>query len=155
MSSGFVHAKLLLSSSSQPKSRRVVVDVDSVSGQECLAEMGSEAKRLRYDGSICHRAETNEAISLTGFSDVHGSKGKAVKRRGGGGGFGYQRPQLDNKSKVFRSIKQKKSDKRQFTRWFRSVMCPCNVLDDTSRSKKKYFRSWMLFCNYSRSRQTK
>ncbi|KAL5010186.1 hypothetical protein ScPMuIL_012491 [Solemya velum] len=46
--------------------------------------------------------------------NVHGSKGKRIQRRGGGGGFGYHRDKDANKSKVYNQAKKSKS--RHYTR---------------------------------------
>jgi len=55
---------------------------------------------------------------LNQLQDVHGSKGDRIKRRGGGGGFGYQRDKQLHKSKVYKPVHTKKQggDRRQFTR---------------------------------------
>lgn len=49
-------------------------------------------------------------------SDVHSSKGVKTQKRGGGGGFGYQKSKNVQKSKFFKHVNKGKGDKRQFTR---------------------------------------
>lgn len=49
-------------------------------------------------------------------SDVHSSKGVKMQKRGGGGGFGYQKSKNVQKSKFFKHVNKGKGDKRQFTR---------------------------------------
>ncbi|KAI4806119.1 hypothetical protein KUCAC02_010703 [Chaenocephalus aceratus] len=49
--------------------------------------------------------------------NVHGGKGGKLQKRGGGGGFGYQKSKFGQKSKVFKHVsKGKGGDKRQFSR---------------------------------------
>ncbi|XP_026570406.1 ATP-dependent RNA helicase DDX18 [Pseudonaja textilis] len=48
--------------------------------------------------------------------NVNSSHGKRLQRRGGGGGFGYQKAKNVQKSKIFKHINKKKSDNRQFSR---------------------------------------
>ncbi|XP_074550588.1 ATP-dependent RNA helicase DDX18 [Halichoeres trimaculatus] len=47
--------------------------------------------------------------------NVHSSKGGKLQKRGGGGGFGYQKSNF-NKSKIFKHVNKGKGDKRQFSR---------------------------------------
>lgn len=54
--------------------------------------------------------------SLTNtIPDVHSNHGRRLQKRGGGGGFGYQKSKNVHKAKIFKHI-SKKSDKRQFSR---------------------------------------
>ncbi|RVE58532.1 hypothetical protein OJAV_G00210160 [Oryzias javanicus] len=48
--------------------------------------------------------------------NVHSSKGVKVQKRGGGGGFGYQKTKNVQKSKIFKHVNKGRSDKRQFSR---------------------------------------
>nr|XP_020635273.1 ATP-dependent RNA helicase DDX18 [Pogona vitticeps] len=48
--------------------------------------------------------------------NVNSSHGKRLQKRGGGGGFGYQKAKNVQKSKIFKHINKKKSDSRQFSR---------------------------------------
>ncbi|KAI1899382.1 hypothetical protein AGOR_G00061200 [Albula goreensis] len=48
--------------------------------------------------------------------NVHSSKGVKMQKRGGGGGFGYQKSKNVHKSKIFKHVNKGKSDKRQFSR---------------------------------------
>ncbi|XP_040913063.1 ATP-dependent RNA helicase DDX18 [Toxotes jaculatrix] len=48
--------------------------------------------------------------------NVHSSKGAKLQKRGGGGGFGYQKSKNVHKSKIFKHVNKGKSDKRQFSR---------------------------------------
>ncbi|KAM9364033.1 ATP-dependent RNA helicase DDX18 [Pholidichthys leucotaenia] len=48
--------------------------------------------------------------------NVHSSKGARLQKRGGGGGFGYQKSKNVQKSKIFKHINKGKGDKRQFSR---------------------------------------
>ncbi|XP_020635273.3 ATP-dependent RNA helicase DDX18 [Pogona vitticeps] len=48
--------------------------------------------------------------------NVNSSHGKRLQKRGGGGGFGYQKSKNVQKSKIFKHINKKKSDSRQFSR---------------------------------------
>ncbi|XP_068923873.1 ATP-dependent RNA helicase DDX18 isoform X2 [Petaurus breviceps papuanus] len=47
--------------------------------------------------------------------NLNSSHGKRLQKRGGGGGFGYQKPKNAHKSKIFKHISKKKSDGRQFS----------------------------------------
>lgn len=46
--------------------------------------------------------------------DVNSNDSK-VRKRGGGGGFGYQKAKKVEKSKIFKHISKKPSDRRQFS----------------------------------------
>uniref|UniRef100_A0A672ZWU2 ATP-dependent RNA helicase n=1 Tax=Sphaeramia orbicularis TaxID=375764 RepID=A0A672ZWU2_9TELE len=48
--------------------------------------------------------------------NVHSSKGIKMQKRGGGGGFGYQKSKNVHKSKIFKHVNKGKGDKRQFSR---------------------------------------
>uniref|UniRef100_A0A8C7ZUX8 ATP-dependent RNA helicase n=1 Tax=Oryzias sinensis TaxID=183150 RepID=A0A8C7ZUX8_9TELE len=48
--------------------------------------------------------------------NVHSSKGAKLQKRGGGGGFGYQKTKNVQKSKIFKHVNKGRSDKRQFSR---------------------------------------
>lgn len=48
--------------------------------------------------------------------NVHSSKGAKLQKRGGGGGFGYQKSNNMHKSKIFKHVNKGKGDKRQFSR---------------------------------------
>nr|XP_061799463.1 ATP-dependent RNA helicase DDX18 [Nerophis lumbriciformis] len=48
--------------------------------------------------------------------NVHGSKGAKLQKRGGGGGFGYQKSKNVHKSKIFKHINKGRNDNRQFSR---------------------------------------
>ncbi|XP_029461206.1 ATP-dependent RNA helicase DDX18 isoform X2 [Rhinatrema bivittatum] len=48
--------------------------------------------------------------------NVNSSKGQRLQKRGGGGGFGYQKSRNVQKSKIFKHISKSKGDRRQFTR---------------------------------------
>ncbi|XP_047456690.1 ATP-dependent RNA helicase DDX18 isoform X2 [Mugil cephalus] len=48
--------------------------------------------------------------------NVHSSKGSKLQKRGGGGGFGYQKSKNVHKSKIFKHVNKGKGDKRQFSR---------------------------------------
>nr|XP_033802403.1 ATP-dependent RNA helicase DDX18 [Geotrypetes seraphini] len=48
--------------------------------------------------------------------NVNSSKGQKLKKRGGGGGFGYQKSKNVQKSRIFKHINKNKSDRRQFAR---------------------------------------
>ncbi|XP_030065687.1 ATP-dependent RNA helicase DDX18 [Microcaecilia unicolor] len=48
--------------------------------------------------------------------NVHSSKGQKLQKRGGGGGFGYQKSKNVQKSRIFKHINKSKSDRRQFSR---------------------------------------
>ncbi|KAF7663417.1 hypothetical protein LDENG_00210790 [Lucifuga dentata] len=48
--------------------------------------------------------------------NVHSSKGSKLQKRGGGGGFGYQKSKNVHKSKIFKHVNKGKSDQRQFSR---------------------------------------
>ncbi|XP_069011061.1 ATP-dependent RNA helicase DDX18 [Embiotoca jacksoni] len=47
--------------------------------------------------------------------NVHSSKGVKMQKRGGGGGFGYQKSNA-HKSKIFKHVNKGRSDSRQFSR---------------------------------------
>lgn len=51
------------------------------------------------------------------FSDVNSSSGRRLQKRGGGGGFGYQKSKNVQKSRIFKQINKKRTDGRQFSRW--------------------------------------
>ncbi|KAG7215747.1 hypothetical protein INR49_021968 [Caranx melampygus] len=48
--------------------------------------------------------------------DVHSSKGVKLQKRGGGGGFGYQKSKNVKKSKIFKHVDKGRKDGRQFSR---------------------------------------
>ncbi|XP_029386459.1 ATP-dependent RNA helicase DDX18 [Echeneis naucrates] len=48
--------------------------------------------------------------------NVHSSKGVKLQKRGGGGGFGYQKSKNVQKSKIFKHVNKGRSDGRQFSR---------------------------------------
>ncbi|XP_053733009.1 ATP-dependent RNA helicase DDX18 [Synchiropus splendidus] len=48
--------------------------------------------------------------------NVNSSKGAKLMKRGGGGGFGYQKSKNVHKSKIFKHVNKGRSDKRQFSR---------------------------------------
>ncbi|XP_023273401.1 ATP-dependent RNA helicase DDX18 [Seriola lalandi dorsalis] len=48
--------------------------------------------------------------------NVHSSKGVKIQKRGGGGGFGYQKSKNAHKSKIFKHVNKGRSDRRQFSR---------------------------------------
>ncbi|XP_078084290.1 ATP-dependent RNA helicase DDX18 [Mustelus asterias] len=48
--------------------------------------------------------------------NINSSKGMKLKKRGGGGGFGYQKAKNVRKAKIFKQIGKNKSDNRQFSR---------------------------------------
>ncbi|KAL3970213.1 neurexophilin-2 [Sarotherodon galilaeus] len=48
--------------------------------------------------------------------NVHSSKGAKLQKRGGGGGFGYQKSKNVQKSKIFKHVNKGKGDRRQFSR---------------------------------------
>ncbi|XP_053483172.1 ATP-dependent RNA helicase DDX18 [Ictalurus furcatus] len=48
--------------------------------------------------------------------NVHSSKGVKLQRRGGGGGFGYQKSKHVHKSKIFKHVNKGRGDRRQFSR---------------------------------------
>ncbi|KAJ8415238.1 hypothetical protein AAFF_G00009360 [Aldrovandia affinis] len=48
--------------------------------------------------------------------NVHSSKGVKMQKRGGGGGFGYQKSKNVHKSKIFKHVNKGRGDKRQFSR---------------------------------------
>lgn len=48
--------------------------------------------------------------------NVHSSKGTKLQKRGGGGGFGYQKSKNVHKAKIFKHVSKGKSDQRQFSR---------------------------------------
>ncbi|KAM4562036.1 ATP-dependent RNA helicase DDX18 [Fundulus diaphanus] len=48
--------------------------------------------------------------------NVHSSKGVKLQKRGGGGGFGYQKSNNVKKSRIFKHVSKGKADRRQFSR---------------------------------------
>ncbi|KAL7881910.1 hypothetical protein AOLI_G00087590 [Acnodon oligacanthus] len=48
--------------------------------------------------------------------NVHSSKGAKLQKRGGGGGFGYQKSKNVHKAKIFKHVNKGKGDRRQFSR---------------------------------------
>lgn len=48
--------------------------------------------------------------------DVHSKGGLKMTKRGGGGGFGYQKGKPAHKAKIFKHVNKGKGDKRQFSR---------------------------------------
>ncbi|XP_042620387.1 ATP-dependent RNA helicase DDX18-like [Cyprinus carpio] len=48
--------------------------------------------------------------------NVHSSKGVKMQKRGGGGGFGYQKSKNVHKAKIFKHVSKRKGDGRQFSR---------------------------------------
>ncbi|XP_041118149.1 ATP-dependent RNA helicase DDX18-like [Polyodon spathula] len=48
--------------------------------------------------------------------NVNSSQGKKMQKRGGGGGFGYQKSKNVHKSKIFKHVNKNQSDRRQFSR---------------------------------------
>uniref|UniRef100_A0A8C1G343 ATP-dependent RNA helicase n=1 Tax=Cyprinus carpio TaxID=7962 RepID=A0A8C1G343_CYPCA len=48
--------------------------------------------------------------------NVHSSKGVKMHKRGGGGGFGYQKSKNVHKAKIFKHVNKRKGDGRQFSR---------------------------------------
>ncbi|KAG7331025.1 hypothetical protein KOW79_004994 [Hemibagrus wyckioides] len=48
--------------------------------------------------------------------NVHSSKGVKLQKRGGGGGFGYQKSKNLHKAKIFKHVNKGKGDRRQFSR---------------------------------------
>ncbi|KAF1382181.1 hypothetical protein PFLUV_G00140950 [Perca fluviatilis] len=48
--------------------------------------------------------------------NVHSSRGVKMQKRGGGGGFGYQKSKNPHKSRIFKHVNKGKSDRRQFSR---------------------------------------
>ncbi|XP_043104315.1 ATP-dependent RNA helicase DDX18 [Puntigrus tetrazona] len=48
--------------------------------------------------------------------NVHSSKGVKLQKRGGGGGFGYQKSKNVHKAKIFKHVDKRKGDGRQFSR---------------------------------------
>ncbi|XP_072252613.1 ATP-dependent RNA helicase DDX18 [Leuresthes tenuis] len=48
--------------------------------------------------------------------NIHGNKGAKLQKRGGGGGFGYQKFKTVQKSKIFKHVNKGKTDQRQFSR---------------------------------------
>ncbi|XP_054471355.1 ATP-dependent RNA helicase DDX18 [Anoplopoma fimbria] len=48
--------------------------------------------------------------------NVHSSKGGKIQKRGGGGGFGYQKSNTAHKAKIFKHVSKGKGDRRQFSR---------------------------------------
>uniref|UniRef100_A0A3Q2ZVP2 ATP-dependent RNA helicase n=1 Tax=Kryptolebias marmoratus TaxID=37003 RepID=A0A3Q2ZVP2_KRYMA len=47
---------------------------------------------------------------------VHSTKGVKMQKRGGGGGFGYQKSNNVKKSRIFKHVNKGKGDRRQFSR---------------------------------------
>ncbi|XP_037344287.2 ATP-dependent RNA helicase DDX18 [Pungitius pungitius] len=47
---------------------------------------------------------------------VHSGKGGKLQKRGGGGGFGYQKSNNAHKSRIFKHVNKGKGDRRQFSR---------------------------------------
>ncbi|XP_073701490.1 ATP-dependent RNA helicase DDX18 [Garra rufa] len=48
--------------------------------------------------------------------NVHSSKGVKMQKRGGGGGFGYQKSKNVHKAKIFKHVDKRRGDGRQFSR---------------------------------------
>ncbi|XP_037095350.1 ATP-dependent RNA helicase DDX18 isoform X2 [Syngnathus acus] len=48
--------------------------------------------------------------------NVHGGKGAKLQKRGGGGGFGYQKSNNVHKAKIFKHVNKGRNDARQFSR---------------------------------------
>ncbi|XP_074514667.1 ATP-dependent RNA helicase DDX18 [Sebastes fasciatus] len=48
--------------------------------------------------------------------NVHSSRGVKMQKRGGGGGFGYQKSKIGQKSRIFKHVNKGKGDRRQFSR---------------------------------------
>ncbi|XP_027020396.1 ATP-dependent RNA helicase DDX18 [Tachysurus fulvidraco] len=48
--------------------------------------------------------------------NVHSSKGVKMQKRGGGGGFGYQKSKNVHKAKIFKHFNKGRGDRRQFSR---------------------------------------
>ncbi|XP_060786122.1 ATP-dependent RNA helicase DDX18 [Neoarius graeffei] len=48
--------------------------------------------------------------------NVHSSKGVKLQKRGGGGGFGYQKSKNVHKAKIFKHVNKGRGDRRQFSR---------------------------------------
>ncbi|XP_060683134.1 ATP-dependent RNA helicase DDX18 isoform X2 [Hemiscyllium ocellatum] len=48
--------------------------------------------------------------------NVNACRGTKLKKRGGGGGFGYQKAKNVHKAKIFKQVGRSKQDKRQFSR---------------------------------------
>ncbi|XP_033472922.2 ATP-dependent RNA helicase DDX18 [Epinephelus lanceolatus] len=48
--------------------------------------------------------------------NVHSSKGAKLQKRGGGGGFGYQKSKNAQKARIFKHVNKGKGDRRQFSR---------------------------------------
>uniref|UniRef100_A0A8C4S5N8 ATP-dependent RNA helicase n=1 Tax=Erpetoichthys calabaricus TaxID=27687 RepID=A0A8C4S5N8_ERPCA len=48
--------------------------------------------------------------------NVNSSSGKKIQKRGGGGGFGYQKSKSVHKSKIFKHVNKNRNDRRQFSR---------------------------------------
>ncbi|XP_055008951.1 ATP-dependent RNA helicase DDX18 [Boleophthalmus pectinirostris] len=48
--------------------------------------------------------------------NVHSGKGAKLQKRGGGGGFGYQKSKNIHKAKIFKHVNKGKRDQRQFSR---------------------------------------
>ncbi len=67
--------------------------------------------------------KNNIFLNSTLSPDVHSGKGAKLQKRGGGGGFGYQKSNV-HKSKIFKHVNKGKSDRRQFSRWTKSPRGP-------------------------------
>ncbi|KAJ8012416.1 hypothetical protein DPEC_G00042530 [Dallia pectoralis] len=48
--------------------------------------------------------------------NVHSKGGMKMTKRGGGGGFGYQKGKSDHKAKIFKHVNKGRGDRRQFSR---------------------------------------
>ncbi|KAA8588416.1 hypothetical protein FQN60_001610 [Etheostoma spectabile] len=55
-------------------------------------------------------------VDLSILCYVHSSRGVKMQKRGGGGGFGYQKSKNPHKSRIFKHVNKGKSDRRQFSR---------------------------------------
>lgn len=96
-----------------------------------MSSFGSEDKGKSYECGTTWGWDTDDSYfalsifvvgvvcdSLTcSLSDVHSSKGVKLQRRGGGGGFGYQKSKHVHKSKIFKHVNKGRGDRRQFSRW--------------------------------------
>ncbi|XP_054827597.1 ATP-dependent RNA helicase DDX18 [Eublepharis macularius] len=67
--------------------------------------------------------DLNKAALSFGFKvppfvdlNVNSSHGRRLQKRGGGGGFGYQKSKNVQKCRIFKQINKKKTDSRQFSR---------------------------------------
>ena len=49
-------------------------------------------------------------------SDVNSCHGMKMQKRGGGGGFGYNKSKGVDKSRIFKHVNKGRGDKRQFSR---------------------------------------